>query len=115
MYDVVPEDGKILDPDHSAKVGLVPLLDLGEYGYFFECLLDEFLALLDYFDREELLAFVVVDLDDFAEGASVDGVDDLVAVGKVIANLILIEFTTLQSKLLFGWFFAAPVLPSGLG
>jgi hypothetical protein len=72
VYYVVPEYGKILDSDYATQVGFVPLLYLGKDGYFFQSLLHEFLAFFNYFDSEELLAFVVVDFNDFAEGASID-------------------------------------------
>lgn len=54
------------------------------------------------FQREGLLQFVVEHSDDLSEGALVDRLDDLVAVGDVVAQLVLVEFTTLASDVLFG-------------
>lgn len=50
---------------------------------------------------------MVIDFNDFSKRPSIDWVYYLIAVGYVIASLIFIEFTTLQSKVLLGLFSSA--------
>jgi hypothetical protein len=64
---------------------------VGEDGDFDIGLLHDLLALLHDFQGELLFGFMVQYLDNFTEGALVDGFNDLIAICDMVSDLIPIK------------------------
>jgi hypothetical protein len=88
---MIPEDDEILDHDDIILVLRIVILEVLEYFEFDESLREAILFATDHFHSSVFLALMVEHLDDRAEGALTNVIDDLVAVRDVIMLVHLID------------------------
>jgi hypothetical protein len=97
-YDVAAKDSEVLDTDDATDVASISFLDVGEDGYLHVGLLHDLCRPLHDLHRHLLARLVVPHPQHLPEGALVDRLQDLVAVGQVVAQLVLVELAKLSDS-----------------
>lgn len=87
--------GEILDSDNIVDVLGVPLLDVSQNSHLNISLLHDLCWFFHHLHRHLFSCFVVANPQNFSEWAFVDGIEDLVTVGQVVSQLVLIELAVL--------------------
>lgn len=98
-YNMLPKHREILYLDNPTQVLFISFSNLSQNGDFHQSLLHNLLAPLDNLQRLHFLCLMIVHLDHFSKGSTIDGLNDLIAIRNMIPNLILIELTKLYSKI----------------
>lgn len=93
------KNSEIFNFNYSAQVLLIFLSYLGEDCDLNECLLNKLLIFFNDLECLQFFVFMIKYFDNFPEGSPAYSLQYLIAVGNMIAQLIFIELTKLQSRI----------------